>query len=70
MRKFSGVSVLFDGTGDYGMMPDHADFTLGSGEFKVDFIMATQDEQPKGKEVPLPKDDGMGQGGSAPLPKR
>ncbi len=32
--------------------------------------MSTKDEQPKGKEVPLPKDDGMGQGGSAPLPKR
>ncbi len=39
----------------------HYGTAFGSGEVKGRFA-ATKDEQPKGKEVPLPKDDGMGQG--------
>jgi Concanavalin A-like lectin/glucanases superfamily len=35
--KFGGSSMLFDGTGDYVTTPDSADFTLGSGDFTVDF---------------------------------
>jgi hypothetical protein len=35
--KFGGASGLFDGTGDYVTTPDHADFTLGSGAWTVDF---------------------------------
>ncbi len=34
--KFGGASGLFDGTGDYVTTPDHADFTLGSGDFTID----------------------------------
>lgn len=34
--KFGGASGLFDGTGDYVSTPDHADFTLGSGDWTVD----------------------------------
>ncbi|MCV0387408.1 MAG: LamG domain-containing protein [Nitrobacter sp.] len=34
--KFGGASGLFDGTGDYVDAPDHADFTLGSGDFTID----------------------------------
>lgn len=35
--KFGGASGLFDGTGDIVTTPDSADFTLGSGDFTVDF---------------------------------
>ena len=35
--KFGGASGLFDGTGDWIDTPDHADFTLGSGNFTVEF---------------------------------
>lgn len=35
--KFGGASGLFDGTGDYISTPDHADFTLGSDDFTIDF---------------------------------
>ena len=35
-----------------------------------ELIMGTKDEQPKGKEVPLPKDEPGGLSGPAPLPKR
>jgi hypothetical protein len=34
--KFSTASGLFDGTGDGISTPDHADFTLGSGNFTID----------------------------------
>jgi len=34
--KFGGASGLFDGTGDAIDTPDHADFTVGAGEFTVD----------------------------------
>lgn len=34
--KFGGASGLFDGTGDYVSTPDHADFTLGSGDWTID----------------------------------
>jgi len=34
---FGGASGLFDGTGDYVTANDHADFTLGSGDFTIDF---------------------------------
>lgn len=33
---FGGASGLFDGTGDWITTPDHADFTLGSGNFTVE----------------------------------
>ena len=35
--KFNGASGLFDGTGDNIDTPDHADFTVGSGDWTVDF---------------------------------
>jgi Concanavalin A-like lectin/glucanases superfamily len=35
--KFGGSSGLFDGVGDYITTPDHADYTLGSGDFTIDF---------------------------------
>ena len=35
--KFGGASGLFDGTGDYLSVPDHADWTFGSGDFTIDF---------------------------------
>lgn len=34
--KFGGASGLFDGNGDYITTPDHADFTLGSGDWTFD----------------------------------
>ena len=35
--KFGGASGLFDGTGDYLSIPDHADWYFGSVDFTVDF---------------------------------
>lgn len=35
--KFGGASGAFDGTGDYITTPDSADFTLGAGDWTVDF---------------------------------
>ena len=35
--KFGGASGLFDGTGDYLSIPDHADWYFGSGDFTIDF---------------------------------
>ena len=35
--KFGGASGLFDGSGDWISTPDSADFTIGSGDFTVDF---------------------------------
>jgi len=35
--KFGGASILFDGTGDFVSTADHADYTLGTGDFTVDF---------------------------------
>lgn len=35
--KFGGASGLFDGTGDWITTPDSSDFTLGSGDWTVDF---------------------------------
>jgi hypothetical protein len=34
--KFGTSSLLCDGTGDYVTTPDHADFTLGNGDFTID----------------------------------
>ncbi|MCP5004813.1 MAG: LamG domain-containing protein, partial [Planctomycetes bacterium] len=34
--KFGGASALFDGTGDYLSVPNHADFNFGSDDFTVD----------------------------------
>lgn len=39
--KFGGASLLFDGTGDYVSTPDHANFTLGSGDFTIDLWVRT-----------------------------
>lgn len=36
-KKFGTASGLFDGTGDWIDTPDHADFTVDSGEFTIDF---------------------------------
>lgn len=33
---FGGASGLFDGTGDFLSIPDHADFEIGSGDFTID----------------------------------
>jgi len=35
--KFGGASALFDGTGDYLSIPDHADWYMGTGKFTIDF---------------------------------
>lgn len=35
--KFGGGSLLFDGNADYVYTADHADFTLGTNDFTVDF---------------------------------
>jgi hypothetical protein len=35
--KFGGSSCVFDGTGDYISIPDHADWDFGSGDFTIDF---------------------------------
>lgn len=35
--KFGSAAGLFDGAGDYFTTPDHADFTLGAGNWTVDF---------------------------------
>lgn len=35
--KFGGSSLLLDGTGDWVTTPDSADFTLGLGDFTIDF---------------------------------
>lgn len=37
VSKFGGASILFDGTGDVVQTPDHADFTLGTSDFAIDF---------------------------------
>jgi hypothetical protein len=37
--KFGTASALFDGTGDYLLTPDHADFTFGLGDYTIDFWM-------------------------------
>ncbi len=37
--KFGGASILFDGSGDYLSVPNHADFNFGTGDFTVDFWM-------------------------------
>lgn len=34
--KFSGSSLLLDGTGDYVETADHADFAFGAGDFTID----------------------------------
>mgnify|MGYP000854682004 CR=1 FL=1 len=33
--RFDGASLLLDGTGDYVDTPDHADFSLGSGDWTI-----------------------------------
>ena len=36
-KKFGTGSGLFDGTGDYLSVPDHADWDFGTGDFTIDF---------------------------------
>jgi hypothetical protein len=36
-KKFGLSSLLCDGTGDWVTVADHADFSLGSGDFTIDF---------------------------------
>ena len=36
-KKFGTASGLFDGTGDYLSIPDHADWDFGTGDFTIDF---------------------------------
>jgi len=35
--KFGGAAGLFDGTGDYLLSDDHADWDFGTGDFTIDF---------------------------------
>lgn len=43
LSKFGGASGLFDGTGDYLLMPWHADFELAAVDFTFDFwVKSTQ----------------------------
>jgi hypothetical protein len=35
--KFGGASGLFDGTGDFLSLVDHADWNFGTGDFTIDF---------------------------------
>lgn len=37
IKQLGTAAGLFDGTGDFITTPDHADFTLGAGDFTVDF---------------------------------
>ena len=37
VKKYGTASIQFDGTGDYVTVPDHADFTMGSGDFTYEF---------------------------------
>lgn len=34
---FGGASILFDGSGDYLSVPDHADWDFGTADFSIDF---------------------------------
>lgn len=34
--KFGGYAAFFDGTGDYLSLPNHADWTLGTGDFTIE----------------------------------
>jgi len=36
-KKFGTGSLLFDGTGDYVRVPNHADFNVGSGDWTMDY---------------------------------
>lgn len=36
-KKFGTASGLFDGTGDYLTVPDHANWNFGTGDFTIDF---------------------------------
>tara|TARA_B100001964_G_C14192392_1_gene581705 strand:+ start:39 stop:1661 length:1623 start_codon:yes stop_codon:yes gene_type:complete len=38
-KKFGNASLVFDGTGDYLSVPDHADWAFGTGDFTIDFWM-------------------------------
>lgn len=40
-KKFGTGSGIFDGTGDYLSIPDHADFNFGSNPFTIDFQVRT-----------------------------
>lgn len=42
--KFSGASLLLDGTGDYLSTADSADWNLGSGDFTIDFWLRFNDK--------------------------
>ncbi len=35
-KKYGTGSLLFDGTGDYCTVPDHADWNFGTGDFSID----------------------------------
>lgn len=37
IKKFGSAALLLDGVADYVDTPDHADYTLGSGDWTVDF---------------------------------
>jgi hypothetical protein len=38
-KKFGTASALFDGTGDYLSVPDHADWFMDTGKFTVDCLV-------------------------------
>ena len=42
-KKFGPGSGLFDGTGDYVSIPDHANWFMGTGKFTIDFWFKATD---------------------------
>lgn len=42
-KKFGTASGLFDGTGDYLTVPDHADWDFGTGDFTIDLWVRFND---------------------------
>ena len=43
IKKFGTASGLFNGTGDYLTIPNHADFNL-NGDFTIDFWVRIADK--------------------------
>ena len=49
-KKFGASSMLFDGTGDYLTIPDHADWNLGTGIYTIDWWMRIAELPAEGEE--------------------
>ncbi len=51
-KKFGTGSALFDGTGDYLTVPDHADWNFGGGNFTIDLqIRMSRLDPPSGNSA-------------------